>query len=355
MVSEDAARVLHAVREQLARYPALEERRALVESLDENHLRLLPRTALAVITPDGLAQGVHRRFLADLGTYVIAYRFRTLSQQDAERLYQDGLTTGVPGRHITAWWIKKCVFDLGEALVLLLRHPTDESFQTTVTRAKGASDPTLARAGTYREIYRTPNKTFALMHSSDDMISLLHEVGILFAPTSPAELLDRPPWNEIVRATVSGYRSTVELRRMEQYRALYRLKRRLLLELASRNNLPVSLVGRLSALYERAGEVIDSDPGFVAESEAVKLLLQEEHEVLDTLPTPPARNHSQDDEEFVTAVATAGLRTLTAQSAVSPEDFSRFTKLLSHVGISLDALETTLLESHFFFRPKEPT
>jgi hypothetical protein len=354
VVKDEAAVVRQTIREQLAQYPALEERRDLVETLGEEHLRVLPRTALAVITPDGLAQGVHRSVLADIGDHVIAYRFRPVSQRDAERLYQDGLTTGIPGRHIAAWWMKKNVFDLGEALVLLLRHPTDDSFQTTVTQAKGASDPRLARTGTYREMYRTPNKTFALMHSSDDMISLLHEAAVLFDPTPLAELLGRPCWTEDVRVAVSGYRSPVELRRMEQYRVLYRLKRRLLLELAGRSAVTGDFVGRLCALYDRASEVVAQNPGFVAETKAVNQLLEEERALLGDVPGPsPVRSPLADAADFTTAVAAACLRTLTTPGAVDPQEFSRLTALLGAMGIPLEQLEVTMLQSFFFFSPEE--
>ncbi|MEU5464741.1 hypothetical protein ACH41C_32425 [Streptomyces althioticus] len=352
MVTGEAEQTRRALREQLSRYPALEERRGLVESLGEEELRLLPRTALAVVTPDGLAQGTHRRLLADLGAYVIAYRFRTLTQRDAERLYQDGLITRTSGRHITAWWIKKNVFDLGEALVLLLRHPVDTSFQTTVTKSKGASDPLMARPGTYRERYRTPNKTFALMHSSDDMISLLHEAAVLFDPTPPAELLGRPYWSEDLRAAVTGYRTTVELRRMEQYRALYRLKRRLLLELAGVGAVPHGVVGQLCALYDQAGDVVEQNPGFAAETEAVDRLLAEEAALLRSLAT--CREPSTTEVDLAAAVALTCLRTLTTRGTVTPEVFSQMTALLSRIGIGLNQLETTLLESYFFFSPKEP-
>src|SRR5262245_45064345 len=97
------ARVRRHLIDLVEDYPQLADFcRAQLDELTDACLQALPRTALAVITPDGLAQGVHQRFLQDHGSHVVAFRLRALTQPLAERLYQDGLITDSPLRHITS-------------------------------------------------------------------------------------------------------------------------------------------------------------------------------------------------------------------------------------------------------------
>lgn len=344
----------------VGRYPELEAfHRTVVGGLPDTCLPVLPRTALLVVTPDGLMQGLHHRLLDEHGDHVVAFRFRTVGPRLAELLYQDGLVTRAPERHIRSWWIKRKVFDLGEALILLLRHPTDHSFQATITDAKGASDPLLAQPGSYRATYRTPNKTFGLLHSSDDLLSMLYETSVLFGTEALAHLLVRPYWGQTERAVVSGYESGVRVPRIESYRVLYRLKRRLLAELAAAGLLPPALLVRADGIYRAALDVVDANPGHAAETEAVALLLAEEQGLLDgvsfSTAAPagtgvghvPAAGASAQCADAWTALAC--LRMLADPAACRTADVENLESSLQALGIPLSALERTVLESLVFF------
>lgn len=323
----------------------------VVSQLPDACLDALPRTALVVVPPDGLMQGVHRRLLDEHGEHVVAFRFRTLDQRLAERLYFDGLVTQTPGRHIKSWWIKSKLFDLGEALVLLLRHPTDVGFQATLTALKGASDPMLAKPGTYREHYRTPNKTFGLLHSSDDLLSMVYEASVLFEPEDIAVLLTSPHWDPAHRALVSGYECGVTVRRIESYRVLYRLKRRLLAELAAAGVLPVSLLETVEENYRAALRVVAADPGHVPETLAVAQLLTDERGLLDGVHRASG---GVGQENARGQLALACLRTLTDPAALRTARFTNLEASLDAFGIPLTVLERTVLESLFFFYATEP-
>ncbi|RSM50889.1 hypothetical protein DMA12_01745 [Amycolatopsis balhimycina DSM 5908] len=360
-----AERVRAELADLVAVYPELATfHQTVVARLPEPCLDFLPRTALVVVPPDGLMQGVHRRLLDDHGEHVVAFRFRTLDQRLAERLYLDGLVTQAPERHIRSWWIKSKLFDLGEALVLLMRHPTDAGFQATLTAAKGASDPRLAKTGTYRAEYRTPNKTFGLLHSSDDMLSMLYEVSVLFEPEDLAQLLIRPHWDSAHRALVTGYESGVSVRRIESYRVLYRLKRRLLAEAAAAGALPVPLLEAVEENYRAALDVVADDPGHVPETTAVARLLSEERRLLSgVLPYPGAladtgsgelRAAVAGEERAGVRTALACLRTLAEPAALRTAGFENLEFSLEALGIPLSALERTMLESLFFFYATDP-
>ncbi|WP_211769136.1 nucleoside-diphosphate kinase [Kutzneria sp. CA-103260] len=346
-------------------YPELATfHQTVVGRLPDTCLELLPRTALVVVPPDGLMQGVHRRLLDEHGEHVVAFRFRVLSQRLAERLYLDGLVTRAPGRHIRSWWIKSKLFDLGEALVLLMRHPTDPGFQATVTALKGASDPMLAKPGTYREHYRTPNKTFGLLHSSDDLLSMLYEANVLFEPEGLTQLLTKPCWDPAHRALVSGYEGGVSVRRIESYRVLYRLKRRLLAEPTAAGVLPVSLLEAVEENYRTALDVVAADPGHIAETVTVARLLVEERGLLDgihphagVLAAPQEedlRVAGAEEQRVRVKTALACLRTLTEPTALRTAGFESLESSLEALGIPLTALERTVLESLFFFYATDP-
>ncbi|MGH3250062.1 MAG: nucleoside-diphosphate kinase [Trebonia sp.] len=336
----------------------------VVGRLTDACLELLPRTALVVVPPDGLMQGAHRRLLDEYGEHVVAFRFRVLNQRLAERLYLDGLVTRAPGRHIRSWWIKSKLFDLGEAMVLLMRHPTDAGFQATITALKGASDPMLAQPGSYRAHYRTPNKTFGLLHSSDDLLSMLYEASVLFEPEELAQLLTRPHWDPAHRALLSGYEGGVSVRRIESYRVLYRLKRRLLAEPAAAGVLPVPLLEAIEENYLAALDVVAADPGHVQETMTVARLLEEERGLLDGVPahteasagTPggDVRTADAGQERARVQTALACLRTLADPVALRAAGFKNLEFSLGALGIPLTALERTVLESLFFFYLTSP-
>lgn len=328
-------------------YPELATfHQTVVVRLPDACLELLPRTALVVVPPDGLMQGVHRRLLDEYGEQVVAFRFRVLNQRLAERLYLDGLVTRAPGRHIRSWWIKSKLFSLGEAMVLLMRHPTDPRFQATITALKGASDPVLAKPGSYREHYRTPNKTFGLLHSSDDLLSMLYEASVLFEPEELAQLLARPHWDPAHRALVSGYEGGVSVRRIESYRVLYRLKRRLLAEPAAAGVLPVPQLEAIEENYRAALDVVAADPGHIQETVTVARLLEEERGLLDGVPARTAAP--------AVRTALACLRTLADPVALRAASFKNLEFSLGALGIPLTALERTVLESLFFFYMTSP-
>jgi nucleoside diphosphate kinase len=340
-----------AVRAELADlvglYPELAAfHQAVVVRLPDACLELLPRTALVVVPPDGLMQGVHRRLLDEYGEQVVAFRFLVLNQRLAERLYLDGLVTRAPERHIRSWWIKSRLFSLGEAMVLLMRHPEDPRFQATITALKGASDPMLAKPGSYREHYRTPNKTFGLLHSSDDLLSMLHEASVLFEPEELARLLTRPYWDPAHRALASGYEGGVSVRRIESYRVLYRLKRRLLAEPAAAGVLPVPLLEAIEENYLAALDVVAADPGHIEETVTVARLLEQERGLLAGVP-PHA-------EAPAVQAALACLRTLADPVALRAAGFKNLEFSLEALGIPLTALERTVLESLFFFYATSP-
>ncbi|WP_328472967.1 nucleoside-diphosphate kinase [Streptomyces sp. NBC_00448] len=334
-------------------YPELADfHREIVEALPDACLPALRRTALAVVPPDGLMQGVHQRLLGEHGEHVVAFRFRTLTPRLAERVYHDGLVTEVPGRHIRSWWIKRKVFDLGEALVLLLRHPTDPSFQQTVTTAKGASDPQLAQPGSYRADYRTPNKTFGLLHSSDDLLSMLYEASVLFEPRELSRLLAGPHWGPAERAVVSGYEAATTVPRIESYRVLYRLKRRLLAETAMEGLLPPRVLEAADTLYRSAMNVVDADPGHGPETQAIARHLKQERDLLQDAAPPGGSVAQRSDECGRTTeprTAFACLRMLAEPAAIDADGFTSLKSSLDALGIGLGPLERTVLESLFFF------
>jgi nucleoside diphosphate kinase len=347
LVKQSAGRVRAELADLVGIYPELAPfHQTVVGRLPDACVELLPRTALVVVPPDGLMQGVHRRLLDEYGEQVVAFRFRVLHQRLAERLYLDGLVTRAPGRHIRSWWIKSKLFSLGEALVLLLRHPTDHRFQATITALKGASDPMLAKPGSYRERYRTPNKTFGLLHSSDDLLSMLYEASVLFEPEELAQLLASPHWDPAHRALVSGYEGGVSVRRIESYRVLYRLKRRLLAEPAAAGVLPVSLLEAIEENYLAALDVVAADPGHIQETVTVARLLEEERGLLDG-----AGPHT---EAPAVQTALACLRTLADPAALRTAGFKNLEFSLGALGIPLTVLERTVLEGLFFFYPTSP-
>ncbi|MCX4911666.1 nucleoside-diphosphate kinase [Streptomyces sp. NBC_00878] len=285
------------------------------------------------------------------GARVVAFCFRRIDQRLSERLYRDGLVMDVPGRHIRSWWIKSKVFELGESLVLLLRHPEDQRFQATITDSKGASDPLLARPGTYRETYRTPNKTFGLLHSSDDWLSMLYETSVLFEPTDLAELLVQEIWSPAVRVAVTSYEAGLPLHRIEQYRVLYRLKRRLLAELLTTGAVPSSVLKDLEERYAAAARVVDENPGHVPETAKIELLLAEEREFLVQLPLPDQPAGAVEVPAASTALVC--LRLLADPDACQQMRFEDFQAALAALGILPSTLELTALESLFFFRPSQ--
>ncbi|WP_030434531.1 hypothetical protein [Actinoplanes subtropicus] len=293
--------------------------------------------AFTIVTPDGVMQGVHRRLLDQYGDMVVAYRVRTMTPELAERIYVDGLVTDVPGRHISSWWIKRKVFDLGESLGLLLRHPSDDGFQETFTAAKGRSDPLLAEPGTLRNAYRTPNKTFALLHSSDDLLSMVYEASVFFEPGRIEELFDRPAVSAAEVGALRSYAAPAEMSRIEQYRLLYRVKRRLLIEIAADRP---GVVEHLLPVYDAADAVVAENPGFLAETDAIAGLLKEEAGILGAT-ADPAR--------FAPASALACLRLLADFAAYPQLPFAQFAAVLEALGVPLSALELTALESLFFF------
>lgn len=311
-------------------------------------LSKVPYLAFAVITPDGLMQGVHSELIDQYGPYIVTYRIRRLNQSEAERLYFDGLVTTDSRRHIKSWWIKSKLFDLGESIGLLFHNPHEHDFQKALTERKGASDPLIALPGTFRHQYRTPNKVFALFHSSDDWFAMLYELSVYFNPDDLERFLnvkDPAIGEKLLR--LRNYEPCWTLSRIETHRVLYRVKSRILLDLLAEPLLPDDITRDGLILlnhYENALTIIKNNPGFRAEGEELSTVIDQEITIVSRM----ASLAQQMGEEGLSMLVLC-LAVLTFVENFREADYEGLEAMLRARGIPLTSFDKTVLESMMFF------
>ena len=145
----------------------------------------------------GRAPGLIAR-MEELGFVVIASRYRSLSEADAEEIYR----TNHPIREDNSWHLARLVYPMGRSLGLLLSR-TDGQCPSSVMRAlKGKANPRLQRAGQLRFDFNAPNRILSLMHSSDDAEAAVREGRVFFKQ------------DEIERAMRPGSQSQLDASRL---------------------------------------------------------------------------------------------------------------------------------------------
>jgi len=323
----------------------------VARTLPERTLCKIPYMAFVVIMPDGLMQGVHQPFLEEYGKYVVAYRIRTLNQEDAERLYFDGLVTDNSCRHIKSWWIKNKLFELGESIGLLLYNPDEYNFHKLLTERKGASDPLIVRKGAMRYNYRTPNKTFGLLHSSDDLLSMLYEIDTYFEPDDLNDFLNFQ--DALISEKVSHlkeYFTYFHTARIEYYRVLYRVKSRIILGILSDARMHSGIVKYCLQLLERYAEalrVVQLNPGYVQERSAISEVLAQEEQVMASM-----KRQTEQLNNYRLSTLVLCLATLTLEAKFREADYKMLEAVLESQGVILTQFEKTVLESTLFFYKK---
>lgn len=354
--TQGAAGQSHLVATELQRlslqYPVLQDFYArAVAGLSTRALEIVPYAGLVVVTPDGLAQGVHRSVLERYGGAVRRYSLCNLPPARAELLYLDGLTATVPNRRIDSWWIKRATFDFGDCLGLLLVDDRIPGFHRTLTAEKGASDPLLAAPETLRSRFRVPNKTFGLLHTSDDMLAVLYEASIFFECDDIEHLLTSR--DELIACKVPALECLGVANsslRINYFRVLYDLKTRLLLRFLADPQSPRAIADHcliLARLYGDARVAAERSLAFREERAAVSRILDEEERVLGAL-----RACSGDSSSPALARLLVYLLPLTRESHFHEVDFRSLWMALQADGIVLAERERVILESALFFYRK---
>ncbi|MFB9318618.1 nucleoside-diphosphate kinase [Cryptosporangium minutisporangium] len=76
-----------------------------------------------------------------------------------------------------------------DSLVLLLRAPHDGEWASSIlTRGKGSSDPARCRPGQLRHALGTLNQQLNLVHTADEPVDLIREIGICCTASERADL-----------------------------------------------------------------------------------------------------------------------------------------------------------------------
>lgn len=311
-----------------------------VSRLAPDFLRVLPEFALVVVPADGILQGVHRDILARFGRFIISVRHLKLDDALAERFYSTGLTIRGSKVAITSWWIKKRVFDWGTgALIIIIRQPGSRDLVNRLLTLKGASDPMRARPNSLRHKYRTPSKSFGLLHSSDDWLSMLYELTVLIGWPSVARL-HKVKQDRIAIEWLRQYELPFGIQRVNAHKVLYSLKQRLSLELFQ-DAAERSVFSDLVQLYAEAVKLLGCNLPFRDERAVLGSLLERERTILSRFKPP--------SEDFERVIRWILLCALCDQCHFVKIEYAHLKALLLSVGIQLSQLEELLLESTLYF------
>lgn len=257
------------------------------ELLEESH-----NLGFIMFTPDALIQDAATKILCKYGLYVLQYRLISISEKDAEKVYENELFRGV----IYAWWIKRKIFTLGSTFVALVTWDAElhEEFSLSeyLHKIKGDSDPLLCNPNTIRYDYCVSSKAFGFMHSSDDELSVLKEAQTFFTKRDLIIALKKIKDGrekgqyffcddkELVTCTSKLKKKVVTL---SYYQVLYNVKKLLLLKLIyfHKDNQEVMMIANeLFNLYETALVITENCTTFHTEREQINKLLLLESKIL---------------------------------------------------------------------------
>jgi nucleoside diphosphate kinase len=105
-------------------------------------------------------------------------KYARLGRAEAEQIYRKNKPHG----ETLAWHVPDTVYLTGMSLGFLLTPASAQADFTTLKQLKGFSDPARNEAGSIRCDFRAPNKSLALLHTSDDPASSISEALTFFSP-----------------------------------------------------------------------------------------------------------------------------------------------------------------------------
>lgn len=145
------------------------------------------RVALVVLKPDAVVQGLSSEIVAFIeadGFRLIHSHLDFLTSDVRAAVYSDHI-----GKGRTNWEVGALLYTMGLSAFLLFEDTTPRPTMTAperVTRMKGAFIPRLANAGTLRGKFNAASPVFNLLHTSDDVPSMLREADACFQHRTPA-------------------------------------------------------------------------------------------------------------------------------------------------------------------------
>lgn len=314
--------------------------RAEILELSHRALESVPNTAFVILMPDGVLLGALELVLDFYEGRIVQVRRRKIDEWLAEAVYLEGLLTRDPKSNIRDWWIKRRSFELGESVGLLIRDRDDMDLQRTIMVKKGRSDPFLAIPGTLRAKLGAPNKTFAILHSSDDWFNMLREARIFF--NKPLEvILTAPTLTSIQLNGLYMSNSLVRVSALNQYDALILLKARLLgaldrdCSISARNDL-LELYWQNRSAQGTQTSARQALANFIS-------LTKSELTIFRETKNPPGLNN---------LTIWALLRHLCQPNLWPLIPFGNVEALMTIIDVTLEPVETTLISSAYHFIPE---
>lgn len=321
-------------------YPALAQYYATVyPRIPPDVLKILPFLGLIIVPPDGVMLQVHKEILTRYESEIVFVDLWRQGMIEAERLYHDGLNSEDPKRRIGSWWIKNKVFAAGGDAVTIVLRSADMGLLDRLLLDKGASDPALAAPGSMRFRYATPSKTFGVVHCSDDWFSLLFELWVALGFDRLTSLpMATPPTHKI--RLLASHTPTFAAPRIPYYRALFALKRRIIFRLLSGSpQITAVELEQLSALYAAAEAVVERQHPFKEERELISRVLGAEKALWADVTV-----RSQGCEPLA-----AALLAFCDEKNFASLQFTAWRAVLAANGVSIDAMDATIVESVFHF------
>lgn len=141
----------------------------------------LDKIGLILLKPDAIVSGK--------GPSIVSFiRRQDISVVDAipicspkefqfEELYKFNLTLRNSHNQIGSWWLNRKVYTMGPSLLLLVRDDggTGTTIFGKIQSFKGSSDPHKAKPGQIRHEFKGTNMALNLVHTSDNLFSLVRE------------------------------------------------------------------------------------------------------------------------------------------------------------------------------------